>query len=49
MTSEQSMTQAITQVVIEASKAAIMAMREAEGPTKISGQSIQYQDQVGQN
>ena len=31
---KQNMTQAIIQTVIEAAKAAIMTMREAEGPTK---------------
>ena len=34
MASEQSMTQAITQAVGEATKAAVMAVREAEGPFK---------------
>ena len=34
MASKQSMTQAITRAAIKAIKAAIMAVREAEGPVK---------------
>ena len=49
MVSEQIMREAMTQAAIEAAKAAIIAVRDAECPTKMENQCTQCQEQVGKH
>ena len=48
MAAEQSMIQAVTEAVIEATKADIIAIREADNPVKMQDQYKQHPDQAVQ-